>query len=291
MHLDRLATADSVLQHLTEVDGLVGIETLRGEVAAREGRADEARQHYRKAIAQRPDDCVPHASLALLAAQENDRGQRDGAAPPSAAAIDSAIAAAERLTGVESFRCNVLLGLAGMAAKRFDLAARHFQVALGLDPDNREVLLDLAMAQQETGDSAAALRSAREVLRLDPESAAALNFVGYVMAERGEQLSESERLIRKAVAKEPQNGYFVDSLGWVLYQKGEYADAVAALRRAVRLTEGKDALILEHLGDACAKLGELAEARDNYSLARNLDPGRRILVTKLAELEARLRRP
>lgn len=291
MHLDRLSAADSVLQRLTEIEDLQGIETLRGEVAARAGRTEAARGHYRKAIAQRPDDCVPHASLALLAAQAGEDAARNGAPGGQEAAMDSALAAAERLAGAEDFRCNVLLGLAGMASKRFDFAARHLEAARRLDPDNREILLDLAMAQQEAGATAAALQSAREVLRLDPENAAALNFVGYVMAERGEQLPESERLIRKALAREPENGYFVDSLGWVLYQRGEYEQAAAELRRAVRLTEGKDALILEHLGDACVKLGALAEARDCFIRARDLDPGRTLLVTKLAEVEARLRRP
>ncbi len=288
MHLDRLAAADSVLQRLSEFEGLQGVEVLRGEVAARSGRAEEARAHYRKAIAQRPEDCVPYASLALLAAQEAQDAAQAGKPAPS---IDSTLVAAERRTGPDNFRCNVLLGLAGMAARRFDFASRHLAAASKLDPENREVLLDLAMAQQEAGEPEAAMRAAREVLRLDPENPAALNFVGYVMAERGEQLPESERLIRKALEKDPDNGYYVDSLGWVLYQKGEFDAAVTELRRAVQLTEGKDALILEHLGDACAKAGRLTEARDSYARARELDPARTLLASKLADVESRLRRP
>jgi hypothetical protein len=63
---------------------------------------------------------------------------------------------------------------------------------------------------------------------------------------------------------------------------------LTALERAVRLTKEKDALVLEHLGDAYVKAGRLSDAHRTYSLAKGLDPSREALVSKLANLEARL---
>lgn len=287
LQLDQLAAADSVLQPLAEIEGLHGIESLLGDIATRDERPADARVHYRKAIAQQPDDCVPLASLALLDIQS----MKKPGAHADAAAIDSALSAAARVTGPENYRCNLLLGLAYLDQKRWADAIRHFDATYRLDPENHAVLFDLAMAHQELGEGDEALRLARELLQKAPADAAALNFVGYLLAERGQELAESESLIRKALAIEPANGYYVDSLGWVLYQKGDYARAAVELERAVRLTKQRDALILEHLGDAYVKLGRWRDARRIYSQSRTLDPTRSVLADKLADVEARMGKP
>jgi tetratricopeptide (TPR) repeat protein len=246
LQLDQLAAPDSVLEPLSRVEGLHGIESLLGDIAARADRPEDARAHYKKAIAQTPEDCTPFASLALLDIQQANRDPHGAVA----AELDSALAAAERVTTGENYRCNLLLGLAYLNQKRFADAIRHLEATRKLDPDGRDVLFNLAMAHQEQGDFDVALQLGRELLQAAPDDAQALNFVGYILAERGRDLAESEAMIRKALAIEPDNGYYVDSLGWVLYQKGDHAGAATALERAVRLTKEQDALILEHLGDA-----------------------------------------
>ena len=287
LQLDRLAAADSVLRPLADVEELHGVETLLGDIAARNDSTARALEHYRRAIEADPDDCIPQVSLALLLV----RSTAADSAGEARALADSELARAERITDPESYRCNLLLGLASMNRRNFAAAARHLEAALRLDPENRDVLFNLAMAAAESGDSETALAHGRALLDLEPEDAAALNLVGYILAERGEELAESEALIRKALSQDPDNGYYVDSLGWVLYQKGEFPAAVAALERAVELTEEKDALILEHLGDAYSKAGRLPEAQRTYLRAQTLDPDRTSLGTKLADLESKLGKP
>ena len=58
----------------------------------------------------------------------------------------------------------------------------------------------------------------RELLALRPDFAPALNYLGYMNADRGVHLEEALALIEKAVALEPDNGSYLDSLGWVLYR-------------------------------------------------------------------------
>ena len=60
----------------------------------------------------------------------------------------------------------------------------------------------------------------KEVLRLNPNHADALNYLGYSYAERGIHLEEALTLVQKAMDLKPNAGYITDSLGWVYYKLG-----------------------------------------------------------------------
>ena len=177
------------------------------------------------------------------------------------------------------------------AILHLDAALVHLEKGYHIDPSNADVQFNLAMAHQELGHFETALEHGRGVLKTAPNHAAALNFVGYILAERGLDLKDSERLIRRALEQEPDNGYYVDSLGWVLYQRGNYVDAADELERAVRLTEENDAVILEHLGDAYVKVERLDAAYRVYSLSRQLAPDNPQLLEKLRTVESRIGAP
>src|SRR5213078_3839669 len=76
-------------------------------------------------------------------------------------------------------------------------------------------------------------RAFERVIAIDPKHAEAYNYVGYMYAERGQNLDEAISLIGQALSLEPDNGYFIDSLGWAYYQQGKYPDALRELKRAV----------------------------------------------------------
>ncbi len=63
----------------------------------------------------------------------------------------------------------------------------------------------------------AAEKAFRSVLEGDPENAGALNYLGYMFADRGIRLEEAQQLISKALDIDPDNGAYQDSLGWVYY--------------------------------------------------------------------------
>ena len=98
----------------------------------------------------------------------------------------------------------------------------------------------------------------RKVLELQPDYAGALNYLGYMLADRNVRLDEALQMIKKAVELEPDKGEYLDSLGWIYYRQGKLDDAVAELQRALNRTE--DPTIHDHLGDVYAKLGKTREA-------------------------------
>ena len=99
----------------------------------------------------------------------------------------------------------------------------------------------------------------RRVLERNPNNAAALNYLGYMFADRNVKLAEAEKMIRKALEQEPGNGAYLDSLGWAQYRLGKYAEAEGWLKQSVEKVP-RDSTIQDHLGDVYLKMGRLKDA-------------------------------
>ncbi len=99
----------------------------------------------------------------------------------------------------------------------------------------------------------------RKVLELDPENAGTLNYLGYMLADRGVRLDEAYQMIKKAVDLEPNNGAYLDSLGWVYFRQGKLQEAQDQLQRAIDHM-ADDPTVHDHLGDVYFKLGKTREA-------------------------------
>jgi len=98
----------------------------------------------------------------------------------------------------------------------------------------------------------------RKVLELNPKNAGALNYFGYMLADRNMRLEEAYDLIKRAVDLDPENAAYLDSLGWVYFRQGKLDDARGLLERA--LDRVQDATVHDHLGDVYLKLGKTKEA-------------------------------
>jgi Flp pilus assembly protein TadD len=99
----------------------------------------------------------------------------------------------------------------------------------------------------------------RKAIALNPRNAGALNYLGYMLADRAVRLEEAHELIKKALDLDPQNGAYLDSMGWVYYRQGKFTDAEDLLVRALDRI-GQDATVHDHLGDVYIKLGKTKEA-------------------------------
>src|SRR5208283_222329 len=108
--------------------------------------------------------------------------------------------------------------------------------------------------------------SFRKVLASDPKSAMTLNYLGYMLADRGTRLEEALGYIRRSIALDPQNGAYLDSLGWVYYRLGDYDLAEENLRRASERI-GNDPTVHEHLGELYQKTGRLKLATMHFERA------------------------
>jgi tetratricopeptide (TPR) repeat protein len=103
----------------------------------------------------------------------------------------------------------------------------------------------------------------RKILAIDPDNAMTLNYLGYMLGDRGVKLDDALAMVQKAVQEEPQNGAYLDSLGWVYFKMGQYALAEANLRKASDRM-GSDPAVHDHLGELYEKTGRLKMAASQW---------------------------
>ncbi|MBI2362223.1 MAG: tetratricopeptide repeat protein, partial [Elusimicrobia bacterium] len=140
------------------------------------------------------------------------------------------------------------LGLGYDDLKQPAKAAAMMEAVLKLKPGHRDALFQLGAVREKMGDIPGAEKAFKELLASRPNDAAALNYLGYTLADRGLRLDEALGFVERAVALDPDNGAYLDSLGWVLFKLGRAADARAALGKAVAALPG-DETIWGHLAE------------------------------------------
>ncbi|MGC1463734.1 MAG: tetratricopeptide repeat protein [Terracidiphilus sp.] len=106
----------------------------------------------------------------------------------------------------------------------------------------------------------------KQVLDIDPSNAMTLNYLGYMLADKGVRLPEALKMIRKAIDIEPGNGAYLDSLGWVYFKMGQYEEAEDNLRQAVQRDQ-TDPTVHEHMGDLYEKTGRIRQAATQWQLS------------------------
>ncbi len=130
----------------------------------------------------------------------------------------------------------------------------------------------------------------RRVLEINPNSAVALNYLGYMLADQGVKLEESVKLIEQALELEPFNGAYLDSLGWAYYRLNELDKAEKYLLEAIKRLS-RDATIHDHLGDVYYRTGRLDQAEKAWERARQewqRTPAHDVDSDALARLEDKL---
>ncbi len=148
--------------------------------------------------------------------------------------------------------------------------------------DSVRLMFSLGSAMERNDQFYDAVGIFKEIIRLNAEHAPSLNYLGYMLADRGEQLSYALELIERAIAIIPDNAAFIDSYGWVLYKLGNYDSALSQLQRAAELLD-TDPVVFEHIGDVQRALGDEDAARESYHRALELNPDSLNLKEKLGE--------
>ena len=184
--------------------------------------------------------------------------------------FDPAIAITKKLLGGKDDRdTQITLAQLYEKAKRFDEMSKALdeadKLSLGKEDKVTTAFMRGSMFErQKKYDQAEA--EFRKVLVDDPENTSALNYLGYMLAERNARLNEALDLITKALKKEPANGAYLDSLGWVFYRMNRMQEAEDTLKRALDKI-GKDPTVHDHLADVYMKQGKLKEAIQQWDAA------------------------
>jgi tetratricopeptide (TPR) repeat protein len=142
-------------------------------------------------------------------------------------------------------------------------------------PDSVELHYATASVYEEQGRVSAALRELSLVVKARPNDPAALNALGFTLADHAKELSRARKLIERAHAAAPKNAAILDSLGWVLFRQGRAIEALPYLNAAYSYEHDGD--IAAHLGEVLWQTGRQDEAQRIWSEATALDADNHLL--------------
>ena len=163
-------------------------------------------------------------------------------------------------------------GNAAQAVGDYETAESIFRQVLRQDPDNAAAYSNLGIALYAQGRYEEAEAAFREVLRLAPDDAITYYNLGIALADQG-HLAEAEAAFRESLRLDPDNAITYYNLGIALADQGHLAEAEAAFRESLRL-DPDDVDTYIDLTSVLYEQGLLedAEAEASYQEALRLDP-------------------
>ncbi|ODS56368.1 MAG: hypothetical protein ABS36_08240 [Acidobacteria bacterium SCN 69-37] len=240
---------------------------LLAQVEQAAGRTAEAEAAARRILAIDPDDGRGPIALAqVLEARGDHRAVVSTLAPrvaePVGHDVESGLFAEMATT----------LGRAYEDLRDMRRAVRTLEDARRRTPDDTRLAFALAATYERDGQAGRAERIFREIIAAEPGHAAALNYLGYMLADRGQKLPEAVGFIERAIEINGENPAYLDSLGWAYFRMSRFQDAVDPLERAARGAPDVS-VIQEHLGDAYLKVEQYDKAVEAFerALAGDLD--------------------
>src|SRR5271154_359223 len=127
----------------------------------------------------------------------------------------------------------------------------------------------------------------KKALELNPDQPLVLNYLGYSWVDKGLNMEEAFKMLRRAVELQPNDGYIVDSLGWAHFKLGQYQEAAQTLEKAIDLKPA-DPVLNDHLGDAYWRINRRTEAHFQWNHARDMSPDPEDLPAILKKIESGL---
>ncbi len=82
-------------------------------------------------------------------------------------------------------------------------------------------------------DTNKAIALLNKAVKLYPDYAEALNYLGYLYIDKNIDIKKGINLVKKALKINNSNPYYLDSLGWGYYNLGEYKKAEIYLKKAI----------------------------------------------------------
>jgi tetratricopeptide (TPR) repeat protein len=184
------------------------------------------------------------------------------------AALNTLTLVRERFS--QTFLLEFYSALARSRMKQYPQALSHMtraEVIASGSETNRltpAFFFEVGSIHERMGDYDEAEKYFRKVLSMSPNDTEAMNYLGYMWADRGVKLEESRQLIEKALKLEPDNPAYLDSEAWVLYKLKKYKEALNRILRAVSLSQKPDPTLYEHLGDIYMALNQPSKAAEAW---------------------------
>jgi tetratricopeptide (TPR) repeat protein len=232
-----------------------------GNFLLHQGRADEALEHFQKALAIRPGSAAFHAGL--------------GSAFYEKKRMDEAIIQFQRALEIkpdfaEAAEAHNNLGYSLLQKGLVNEAITHFQKALEIKPGFAEAHNTLGDSLFQIGRVDEAIVQYQKAVEIKPDFAEANNNLGYGLFQKG-RVNEAITYFQKAVEIKPDFAEAHSNLGYGLFQIGRVDEAIIQYQAALVL-QPRSADVCERFGDALFRKGQMDEAIVQYQKAVEIKP-------------------
>lgn len=183
-----------------------------------------------------------------------------------------------------------LRGLAYFQLAKYKESVSDFSDAIKLDPKNFNYYFYRATAFDKLKQFADTEADLKTTISLNPNASNAMNYLGYLYAERDSNPEEANKLLNQAVSLEPDNPAYQDSLGWVMFRRKDFNRALLHLNFAASLALERgfeDPVIYEHLGDVYLAKKDPVNALQFFKLSESKlkSESNKDLVAKIKKVE------
>ena len=144
-------------------------------------------------------------------------------------------------------------------ASEYQKAIDTFNKAEEFGSKKRDILYARSLSYDRMGNVAQAEKDLRELIKLDPKDADALNALGYMLVVSSTRYQDAHDLIKQALELRPDSPAVMDSMGWVLFKKGDAKGAEDWLSKAY--DKMPDPEIAAHLIEVLSVNGKRDDAR------------------------------
>ncbi|MEN9354326.1 MAG: hypothetical protein RL318_1651 [Fibrobacterota bacterium] len=166
----------------------------------------------------------------------------------------------------------------------------HLDAVLVLDTSKSQAQFERAAVLERLGRSRESDSLLRQLVAQDSTNHAAMNYLGYVLADRNEHLDEAKILLDRALRLAPNNGAYLDSRAWLRYRTGQFQLALDDVNAAMS-AHRSDEIILEHRARILEALGQTQDAIRDWTLLLERAPDYRPAQDALKRLQPAQRSP
>ena len=150
--------------------------------------------------------------------------------------------------------------------KQYQQAYDFYSKLLEESPKDTEILYFRSLVAERLDKIDVVIRDLSYVIEQNPDDAAALNALGYTLADRTGKLEEALKLIQRARDLEPEDAAIIDSLGWINFRLGNIDAALKFLKEAMdKIDDGE---VAAHYGEVLWVSGDKEKAIEVWKNAK-----------------------
>ena len=177
-------------------------------------------------------------------------------------------------------------GLQRFQKAQYDRAREDFQAALNLQPDNFDLLYNVAQCYDHLGQAERAEQTYRLCLQQNANSAEVRHALNMLLVQRG-RVVEAQQMVRDWLTREPKLSAAYAEDGWLYEQEGDPINAIKRYQQAIYFDPHNELALIEigriyedelNLPDRALKL---------YQIALDYEPRQAELVKRVNRLRAR----